>query len=91
MYEYKLMNRKQLTDYIFKFWLDFGIPEYQKSDEELRNEIFNNLGSFGGIEKELDAIRCAFEIGFVEDSKEYNELEKLWNYVNWYKTNFKER
>lgn len=77
MCEYKLMNRKQLTDYIFEFWLDFGIPECQKSDEELRNEIFNNLGSFEGIEKELDTIRCAFEIGFVEGSKEYNELEKL--------------
>ena len=87
--EYKLMNRKELTDYIFNFWIEWGIPEYNGNDEDLKNEIYNNLGSFSGIEIELDNIRGAYEIGFNEDSLEYENLDKIWNYINWYKTNFK--
>ena len=40
--EYKLMNRKELTDYIFNFWIEWGIPEYNGTDEDLKNEIYNN-------------------------------------------------
>ena len=75
---------KQYTVYKFE--------ELEKDvQEEIKNEIKKNLSSFDGIEKELDYIRVEFENGsWNENSKEYEELEKLWNYLNWYKTNFKE-
>ena len=75
---------KQYTVYKFE--------ELEKEvQEEIKNEIKKNLSSFDGIEKELDYIRVEFENGsWNENSKEYEELEKLWNYLNWYKTNFKE-
>lgn len=88
--EYKLMSREELTDYTLDFWLNWGVPEYEGSNDYLWHEIYENLGSFEGIEKELDSIRCEFESGFSEDSLEYINLDKLWNYLNWYKTNFKE-
>ena len=88
MFEYKLMNREELTDYICNFWLEFGIPEYDKDDDHLWHEIYDNLNSKNGIEKELDYIRQEFESGWDENSREYQDLDKLWNYVNWYKTNF---
>lgn len=87
--EYKLMNREELTNYILNFWLNWGIPEYQGTNEQLYDEIYENLGNFEGIEKELDSVRCEFEVGFNTDSLEYINLDKLWNYLNWYKTNFK--
>lgn len=91
MQEYKLMSRNELTDYIFDFWLGFGAFNYDdRTDEELKSIIYNNLGSFKGIENELDAIRYELETGWDENSREYEELDKLWNYINWYKTNFKE-
>lgn len=91
MCEYKLMNREELTDYILDFWLNFGMQEHQEEENDyLWTEIYYNLGSFDGIEQELDAIRCEFEKGWSENSREYEELDKLWNYINWYKTNFKE-
>ena len=89
--EYKLMNREELTNYTYNFWENWGAFNYEeKTDDMLKQEIYNNLGSFNGIERELDTIRCEFEAGWNEDSKEYEELDKLWNYINWYKTNFKE-
>lgn len=93
MCEYKLMNKKDLTDYVFKFWDNWGAFDFESAtDEEIKNEIKKNLSSFDGIEKELDFVRCEFERAYLksEDSKEYEGLEKLWNYLNWYKTNFKE-
>ena len=85
------MTKEKLADYVFKFWDNWGAFNFESAtDEKIKNEIKKNLSSFDGIEKELDYIRLEFESGWSEDSKEYEELEKLWNYLNWYKTNFKE-
>ena len=91
MFEYKLMNREELRDYIFNFWYEWGFFDYdERDDDELKFKIYNNLGSFNGIEKELDCVRMEFESHWAENSIEYQELDKLWNYINYYKTNFKE-
>ncbi len=85
------MTREKLTDYVFSFWNNWGAFNFESAtDEEIKNEIKNNLSSLGGIEKELDYIKSEFESGWSEDSKEYEDLGKLWIYLNWYKTNFKE-
>lgn len=85
------MTKEKLTDYVFTFWDNWGAFNFESAtDEEIKNEIKNNLSSLGGIEKELDYIKSEFESGWSEDSKEYEDLEKLWIYLNWYKTNFKE-
>ncbi len=89
MIEYKLMNREELTNYVFNFWNDWGAFNYEeREDEEIKAEIWENLNSKNGIEKELDYIRNEFESGWDENSLEYQELDKLWNYINWYKTDF---
>ena len=90
--EYKLMNKEELRDYIFQFWWNWGAFNYdERDDDEIKFEIYNNLSSFEGIEKELDCIRSEFDSNeWSEDSLEYIELDKIWNYINWYKTNFKE-
>ena len=88
MLEYKLMNREELTDYILEFWLNWGIPEYTGTNEQLYSEIYDNLGTKEGTERELDTIRIEFESGYEEESKEYQDLDKMWNYINWYKTDF---
>ena len=92
MFEYELMNREQLTDYIFKFWENWGAFNHdERDDDEIILEIYNNLGNFKGIEREIDAIREEFDSNtWEEDSLEYENLDRLWNYINWYKTNFKE-
>lgn len=90
MYEYKLMNRKDLTDYLLDFWLNWGVPEYEGTNEQLYNEIYDNLGTKEGIERELDTIRIEFESGYEEDSKEYQDLDEVWENLNSYKTNFYE-
>lgn len=90
MFEYKLMSREELTKYIFDFWLNWGIPEYTGTNEQLYNEIYNNLGTKEGIERELDSVRCEFDAGFDEESQSYQDLDKMWNYINWYKTNFQQ-
>lgn len=85
------MAKEKLTDYVFSFWDNWGAFNFESAtDEEIKNEIKNNLSSLGGIEKELDYIKSEFESGWSEDSKEYEDLEKLWIYLNRYKTNFKE-
>lgn len=89
--EYKVMNREELTDYIYDFWENWGAFNYEeRTNDALWHEIYDNLDSFEGIERELDTVRNEFESGWEEDSLEYEELDKLWNYINWYKTNFKE-
>ena len=80
------MSREELTDYILDFWLSWGIPEYEEDNDYLYCEIYNNLETLDGVEKELDSVRCIFESGVEEDSLEYENLDKLWNYLNWYKT-----
>ena len=84
--EYKLMSREELTDYILDFWLNWGIPEYNGTLEDLKNEIYENLGTLKGVYKEITMVSVEFDIGFEEDSLEYENLDKLWNYLNWYKT-----
>lgn len=86
------MTKEKLVDYVFKFWDNWGAFNFESAtDEEIKNEIKKNLSSFDGIEKELDYVRLEFENGsWDENSKEYKDLDKLWNYLNWYKTNFKE-
>lgn len=89
MIEYELMSREKLTNYIFKFWDDWGAFNYEnRSDTEIKEDIFNNLGTEEGIENELDFIRDEFESGWDEESLEYERLNEIWNYVNWYKTDF---
>ena len=91
MFEYKLMNKEELTNYIFNFWENWGAFNFEdRTDKELKDIINKNLSSFNGIENELDIIRDEFNSGWNENSIEYQELDKLWNYINWYKTNFKE-
>lgn len=85
------MTKEELTDYIFSFWDNWGAFNFESAtDEELKNEIKKNLSNSNGIEKELDYIRLEFENGWNENSKEYKDLENLWEYLNLYKTNFKE-
>jgi uncharacterized damage-inducible protein DinB len=82
------MNRKELADYVFNFWLGFiNLDEYNKTEEELFNEIYENLETLNGVEKELDMVRSAFESGWDEKSKEYQDLDDVWNELNYYKTN----
>ena len=87
------MTKEKLTDYIFTFWDNWGAFNFESAtDEEIKNEIKKNLSNIDGIEKELDYIRLEFEGGcWDENSKEYKELDKLWDYLNLYKTNFKEK
>lgn len=92
MIEYKVMNREELTDYIFNFWYDWGAFNYEdRTDEELKTMIFNNLKTLDGVEKELDIIRMEFESNWDENSLEYQNLDILWNYINWYKTDLQNK
>lgn len=86
------MNKEKLTDYVFKFWDNWGAFNFESAtDEEIKNEIKKNLSSLDGIETELDYVRLELENGcWDENSREYKGLDKLWDYLNWYKTNFKE-
>lgn len=90
--EYKLLSREELSRYTFDFWLKWGAFNWNsKTDEELLEEIYTNLGTLEGIEKELDSVRCEFESNcWSEESLEYENLDKLWNYLNWYKTYLQE-
>lgn len=89
MVEYKLMNRNELTNFIFNFWNNWGAFNYEERlDEEIKAEIWENLNSNDGIQKELDYIRQEFEAGWEQDSLEYERLDELWNYINWYLTDF---
>lgn len=81
------MTKEKLTDYTFSFWNDYLTSLKEEKKEEIKSEIKNNLSSLDGIEKELDYVRDIFDFGDCDDRE---EVEKLWNYLNWYKTNFKE-
>ena len=80
------MNREELTDYVLDFWLNWGIPECAETNDQLYAEIYNNLETLEGIEKELDIVRSEFESGWSEDSLEYKNLCDLWDELNYYKT-----
>ena len=53
--------------------------------------IYNNLETLKGVEEELDMVRSEFDVGWSEDSLEYENLDKLWNYLNWYKTDLQKK
>ena len=89
--DYEVKNIDDLTNCIFDFWTNWCIQGYSGTDDDLRHEIYSNLTSKEGIERELDNIRYEFDTGWSEDSIEYQELDKMWNYINWYKTWFYER
>ena len=92
MVDYEVMSIEELNNYIFNFWKNFGAFNYtNKTEQELKNEICNNLKTLNGVEKELDYIRQEFESGWDENSLEYQNLDILWNYVNWYKTDLQSR
>ena len=80
------MNREELTDYVLDFWLNWGIPEYEGTNDQLYSEIYNNLETLEGVEKELDIVRSEFDVVFEEDSLEYKNLCDLWDELNYYKT-----
>jgi hypothetical protein len=89
---YELFNRDEMTEYTFNFWLNWGAFNHEERDDtEIKGEIFDNLGTKDGIERELDYLRQEFESGWDEDSQEYEDLDQLWNYLNWYKTDFYKR
>ena len=80
------MNREELTDYVLDFWLNWGIPEYEGTNDQLYIEIYNNLETLEGIKKELDIVRSEFESGWSKDSLEYKNLCDLLEKLNYYKT-----
>lgn len=86
--EYEVKSIDELTEYICNFWINWGMPEYPGTNEDLKKEVYHNLQSKDGIEKELDSVRCEFDEAWDENSKEYQDLDKMWNYINWYKTDF---
>jgi hypothetical protein len=82
------MNREELRDYIFNFWLDWGAFNYEeRTDEEIKKEIYENLGTVEGTQKEMNFLNHEFEAGWSGDSLEYKELIKLRNYIIEYKEN----
>lgn len=81
------MNREELTEYIYDFWLKWGMPEYEGTYDQLYCEIYDNLETLEGVEEELDVVRLEFEVGYEEDSLDYKNLCDLWNNLNYYKTN----
>ena len=79
---------EDMTDKLYDFWknwiIDFDIDYYKA----LRNEIYFNLQSKEGIEKELDCLRIEFEvIKCRKTSKAEKEmLQDIWDELNYYKT-----
>jgi hypothetical protein len=86
--EYKVMNRYELRNYIFNLWNSLGMFDGDERDEEeILEEIYDNLESKEGIDTEIDYVRQELE-KWDQDSLQYEGLDKLWNYLNWYKTSF---
>lgn len=87
--EYKLMTKEELTNYIYDFWYNFGCYDefFERDEKDIKEEIKEDLSNDYGIEKELDAVRLQYE-NYDEEDWEYDHLDELWNYLNWYKTNF---
>jgi hypothetical protein len=82
------MNKQELTNYVYDFWKNHrGIKKINGTYDYLYNEISNNLETLKGVERELDMIRLEFELGYEENSLEYNNLCDLWDNLNYYKTN----
>lgn len=82
------MNKQELTEYVYDFWLKHrGMTKGKGTHDHLYNEISNNLETLKGVEQELDMVRLEFDLGYEEDSLEYKNLCDLWNNLNYYKTN----
>lgn len=81
------MNRQELTDYIFKFWLDWGAFNYdERDDDEILLEIYNNLEDLKGIEKELYYVNEELMSNCWEESSlEYSNLTDIFNKISEYK------
>jgi hypothetical protein len=81
------LNRQELTDYIFKFWLDWGAFNYdERDDDEILLEIYNNLEDLKGIEKELYYVNEELMSNCWEESSlEYNNLTDIFNKISEYK------
>ena len=86
--EYKVMSRYELRNYIFNLWNSLSMFDGDERDnEEILEEIYDNLGNKEGIDTEIDYVRQELE-KWEKDSLQYEGLDKLWNYLNWYKTSF---
>lgn len=82
------MNREELTEYIYDFWLNYRkIKKNDGTYDLLYCEIYDNLETIEGVEQELDMVRLEFELGYEENSLEYKNLCDLWDNLNYYKTN----
>lgn len=80
------MNRKELRDYIFDFWWNWGAFNYdERDDDEIKLEIYENLGTINGINKELNFLKYEFDAGWDKNSLEYKRLTELKNYIEYYK------
>lgn len=76
------MTKDELSKKVFNFWLYWGIPEYEKSDADLQQEILYNLEH--DIDKEIDYIRLELE-NCDPNTPNYEYLEEIWNDLNYYK------
>lgn len=86
--EYKVMSRCELRNYIFNVWNSLsGFDGDERDDEEILLDIYDNLGCEEGIDTEIDYVRQELR-KWDNDSLQYEGLDKLWNYLNWYKTSF---
>ena len=80
------MNKKELVNKILKFWLKVTSDFDSK---QLKKDIEKNLSNIDGIDNEIDYIRMEFDN--ISDNDLYNELEEIWNELNYYKSNFERR
>ena len=71
------MKREELTDYVYDFWLKWGIPEYDGDYDQLYSEIYDSLGNTYGVDREINIVISEFESGWSEDSLEYKNLCEL--------------
>ena len=86
------MNRNELTDYVFKFWKNWGYFEYGPlTEEELEEEIYTNLGNEDGIFEETNCVINELENGWDEDSVEHKDLMELLDNLKNYKSTFDKR
>lgn len=77
------MNKKELVNKVLKFWLKVTSDFDSK---QLKKDIEKNLSNIDGIDQEIDYIRMEFDC--ISDNDLYNELEEIWNELNYYKSNF---
>ena len=80
------MSIDLLTDKLFDFWNNWGCLDYSyKSEDQLKNEIYEHLKTSNGINKEIKYLNNELENGYDENSLEYKDIENLINLINMYK------